>query len=83
MAITPAEKKSELNIKTLNWGKLTWINIEQPTEKETKYLAEHYPFHPLDLDDVLAVARCVSEELNLDIVFADSPNISCDRRFRN
>ncbi len=54
MAITPAEKKSELNIKTLNWGKLTWINIEQPTEKETKYLAEHYPFHPLDLDDVLS-----------------------------
>jgi len=54
MAITPAEKKSELNIETLNWGKLTWINIEQPTEKETKYLAEHYPFHPLDLDDVLS-----------------------------
>lgn len=54
MAITPAENKSELNIKTLNWGKLTWINIEQPTEKETKYLAEHYPFHPLDLDDVLS-----------------------------
>jgi magnesium transporter len=54
MAITPAEKKSELNIKTLNWGKLTWIYIEQPTEKETKYLAEHYPFHPLDLDDVLS-----------------------------
>jgi len=54
MAITPAEKKSELNIETLNWGKLTWINIEQPTGKETKYLAEHYPFHPLDLDDVLS-----------------------------
>ena len=54
MAITPAEKKSELNIETLTWGKLTWINIERPTEKETKYLAEHYPFHPLDLDDVLS-----------------------------
>jgi magnesium transporter len=54
MAITPAEKKAELNIETLTWGKLTWINVEQPTEKETKYLAEHYPFHPLDLDDVLS-----------------------------
>ncbi len=54
MAITPDEKKAELNIKTLTWGKLTWINIERPTEKETKYLAEHYPFHPLDLDDVLS-----------------------------
>ena len=54
MAITPAEKKAELNIETLTWGKLTWINVEQPTEKETKYLAERYPFHPLDLDDVLS-----------------------------
>ena len=54
MAITPDEKKAELNIKTLTWGKLTWINIERPTEKETKYLSEHYPFHPLDLDDVLS-----------------------------
>lgn len=54
MAITPDEKKAELNIETLTWGKLTWINIERPTEKETEYLAERYPFHPLDLDDVLS-----------------------------
>lgn len=54
MAITPDEKKAELNIETLTWGKLTWINIERPTEKETKYLAERYPFHSLDLDDVLS-----------------------------
>jgi magnesium transporter len=54
MAITPEEKKAELNIETLTWGELTWINVERPTEKEIQYLAENYPFHPLDLDDVLS-----------------------------
>lgn len=44
----------EPSIKSIVWEKLTWINIEQPTEAETKYLAENYPFHPLDLDDCLS-----------------------------
>ncbi len=35
-------------------GDLTWINIERPTGQETEYLAQHYPFHPLDLDDCLS-----------------------------
>ncbi len=44
----------EPSIKSIVWEKLTWINIEQPTEAETRYLAENYPFHPLDLDDCLS-----------------------------
>jgi len=42
------------SITSIVWDKLTWLNIEQPTEMETGYLAEHYPFHPLDLDDCLS-----------------------------
>jgi magnesium transporter len=53
MAI-PEVKKEELNLESLTWGDLTWVNIEQATEKETKYLSENYPFHPLDLDDCLS-----------------------------
>jgi len=41
-------------MESLTWGNLTWVNIEQPTELETEYLAQHYPFHPLDLDDCLS-----------------------------
>jgi len=49
------EKKEEkLNIEEVSWGDFTWINIEPPTEREREYLAEHYPFHPLDLDDCLS-----------------------------
>ncbi len=52
---TPRVRKEEqLNLESLAWGDLTWINIEQPTKQETEYLAQHYPFHPLDLDDCLS-----------------------------
>jgi len=44
----------QLNIKTITWGDLTWIDIVQPTESAKKYLAEHYSFHPMDLEDMLS-----------------------------
>jgi len=47
-------KEEHLNIETITWEDLTWVNIEQPGEQETGYLAQHYPFHPLDLDDCLS-----------------------------
>jgi len=51
----PQVKKEEgLNLESISWGDLTWVNIEHPTEKETEYLAQNYPFHPLDLDDCLS-----------------------------
>jgi len=48
------EEGQQLNVKSLTWGELTWVDIERPTEQETEYLAQHYPFHPLNLDDVLS-----------------------------
>ncbi|TET16047.1 MAG: magnesium/cobalt transporter CorA [Dehalococcoidia bacterium] len=47
----PTITRTEPSLKSIAWQKLTWVDIEQPTEMETEYLAEHYPFHPLDLDD--------------------------------
>jgi magnesium transporter len=46
--------ENELNIEQVSWNGLAWINIEKPTRQETDYLAQHYPFHPLDLDDCLS-----------------------------
>jgi len=48
------KEAGQLNIELVAWGELTWFNIEQPTKLETDYLAEKYPFHPLDLDDCLS-----------------------------
>ncbi|GAI24444.1 unnamed protein product, partial [marine sediment metagenome] len=55
-AATPRVRKEarQLNIESVAWGELTWINIEAPTKQETEYLAKNYPFHPLDLDDCLS-----------------------------
>ena len=54
MTVSQLKKEEKLNLQSLTWGELTWINIERPTEKETEYLAQNYPFHPLDLDDCLS-----------------------------
>lgn len=48
------KEKRPLHLESVAWGDLTWINIERPTGQETEYLAQHYPFHPLDLDDCLS-----------------------------
>ena len=48
------EEEQQLNLESLTYGDLTWVNIERPTERETEYLAQNYPFHPLDLDDCLS-----------------------------
>jgi magnesium transporter len=44
----------QLNIESITWDDLTWINIVRPTQREMDYLAQNYPFHPLDLDDCLS-----------------------------
>jgi len=44
----------KLNIESVSGDELTWINIESPGKEETDYLAQNYPFHPLDLDDCLS-----------------------------
>ena len=54
MTVSQIQKEEKLNLQSLTLGELTWVNIENPTEKETEYLAQNYPFHPLDLDDCLS-----------------------------
>jgi len=54
MTVAKDKKAEQLNIESLTLGDLTWVNIEGPTERETEYLAQNYPFHPLDLDDCLS-----------------------------
>lgn len=55
MATSQVKKKEKpLNLESLTFGDLTWVNIEHPTEREIEYLAQNYSFHPLDLDDCLS-----------------------------
>jgi len=54
MAISQLGKEKQPSLESLAWGNLNWVNIESPTKQETEYLAQNYPFHPLDLDDCLS-----------------------------
>jgi magnesium transporter len=54
MAEVQKGKQDKLNLDTLNWKGMTWIDIAPPGQNEIDYLAENYHFHPLDLDDTLS-----------------------------
>ena len=66
---TPQVKKEELNLESISWGDLTWVNMEHPTEKETEYLAQNYSFHPLDLDDCLSRIQRPKIDVYKDYLF--------------
>jgi magnesium transporter len=53
--MSAVDKNDEkLNIETIKWGKITWINIEQPTGSDMEYLAKNYLFNLFDLEDCLS-----------------------------
>lgn len=54
MADVQENKAKKLNLDTLEWKGMTWIDIAPPGQSEIDYLAENYHFHPLDLDDTLS-----------------------------
>ncbi|MBM3665668.1 MAG: magnesium transporter CorA family protein, partial [Actinobacteria bacterium] len=52
-----APERDRPDVQRLEAHGLTWLNIDEPTEAETAWLAEHQDFHPLDLEDVLSRRR--------------------------
>jgi magnesium transporter len=62
-------KEENLNIETISWGDLTWVSICPPAKKETEYLAQHYQFHPLDLDDCLSRKQLPKLDTYKDYLF--------------
>ena len=46
--------QESLHVETVTYNDLTWVNIENPTEREIEWLARNYQFHPLALDDCLS-----------------------------
>lgn len=52
MPTTNEQQKS--NLQSISCGKLTWIYIEKPDTPDVEYLAQHFNFNQLNLDDVLS-----------------------------
>ena len=47
-------KERKPNVASITEGKLSWFYIERPTQSEVEFLAQHFNFHPLDLDDIVS-----------------------------
>ncbi len=61
--------QKQLNIKSVTWGDLTWIDIVPPSRAETDYLAQHFNFHSLDLDDCLSRKQLPKLDVYEDYLF--------------
>ena len=48
------ERSNPARMEEIRRGELRWLDIQHPTRTEMQYLQQHYPFHPLDLDDCLS-----------------------------
>jgi len=69
MVTSANSDKKQLNLKTITWGELTWVDIVQPTTEATQYLAEHYNLNPLDLEDALSMRQIPKIETYPDYLF--------------
>lgn len=43
-----------MSVQTITYGKVTWTNIENPTNEDIEVLRRNFSFHPLDLEDCLS-----------------------------
>lgn len=43
-----------MTMQTVTHNQVSWLNIERPTHEDTAHLRRYYPFHPLDLEDVIS-----------------------------
>jgi len=53
----------------IRYNGLSWLNIPQPTEEDTRYLGDKFKFHPLDLKDCLSVTGTPKIDVYEDYLF--------------
>jgi magnesium transporter len=52
--VAPQAERTQPHIEVLSHEGLRWLLIESPSMLERAWLAEHFDFHPLDLEDVMS-----------------------------
>jgi magnesium transporter len=50
--VAPQVERTQPQIELISHEGLRWLQIEEPSSLERAWLAEHFEFHPLDLEDV-------------------------------
>src|SRR3990172_2495994 len=52
--VAPAPERTQPRIERISHAGIEWIHIEEPSALERAWLAEHFDFHALDLEDVMS-----------------------------
>src|SRR6185503_10811619 len=52
--VAPAPERTQPHIERISHAGIDWIHIEEPSALERAWLAEHFDFHALDLEDVMS-----------------------------
>ena len=66
---TVDSSQQQLNVRVLENGQLTWVNIERPGLAEMTYLKERYGFHQLTLDDCISTIQIPKLDVFDDYLF--------------
>src|SRR3954466_1998083 len=74
--------RTEPHVAELELGGVRWLNIEAPTAVETAWLAEHFDFHELDLEDVLSTRQRPKIDEDDDYLFIVLPLPRDDKAVR-
>ncbi|MBI2196623.1 magnesium transporter CorA family protein [Candidatus Daviesbacteria bacterium] len=59
-----SEPKNGEKMQTLRHGKITWVDVRDPSRREISRLAEQFPFHPLHLEDCVSKGQFPKIEQN-------------------
>jgi magnesium transporter len=62
-------EQKRLNLTSISSGELVWDDIVEPSEEAKKYLAEHYNFHPMDLEDCFGRKQLSKVDVYGDYLF--------------
>ena len=52
--VAPAPERTQPRIERISHAGIEWIHIEEPSALERAWLAEHFDFHALDIEDVMS-----------------------------
>jgi magnesium transporter len=53
-AVAPPAERTQPQIEVVSHAGLRWLHVDQPSMLERAWLAEHFDFHALDLEDVMS-----------------------------
>ncbi len=69
--MTTLERLGQLDIRinAIGHDGLIWYDLEKPGDPEIRFLAEHFPFHPLDLEDTVGRVQLPKLDAYPDYVF--------------